>query len=584
MKKQSLPIVFAIAIVIVSIVVIVVGNIIDKNTPSKKHISDRKMKELFLLMDGYTEDENGINFDNAKEAPENQIAIILQNQLIKDRAVVIDGIVYLKYEFVKEQINDKFYWDKNENYLLYTTPTDIIKTSVGSNDYFVSKIKNTEGYQIVKAEGNDTYIAIDFVKKYSDIEYTFNEKPNRLMITNVWGGTVDTAILKKDVAIRTDKNIKADIIHKCAVDTNVEVLDKGKKWSKVITETGFFGYAETDALSKKSTKTLTSTFVYPEYTSIGRSDTISMAWNVVTSKAANEKLVDLVTPAKGLNVVSPTWYRLSDNEGNMTSLVSENYVTRAHMLGLDVWAMVDDQSPDSDNRQVFTYTSKREKIINQLVADAINYEIDGINIDFEYISSDIADDYIQFMRELSVKCRINGIVLSVDLKVPEPSNSHYNPKALGEVVDYVIIMGYDEHWGIDSGVGSVASLPWVTQGVADTVEIVDSKKVINAIPFYTRTWTEDSEGNVVEFSEDVMGVAEKKLANAGVTPVWVDNVGQNYGEYTSGENVVRVWLEDAASIEAKLKLISEYNLAGVAAWRLGYETDEIWNTIIKYTN
>lgn len=584
MKKQSLPIVFAVAIVIVSIVVIVVGNIIDKNTPSQKHISDKQMKELFLLMDGYTEDENGINFDNAKEAPENQIAIILQNQLVKDRAVVIDGIVYLKYEFVKEKINDKFYWDKNENYLLYTTPTDIIKTAVGSNDYFVSKIKNTENYQIVKAEGNDTYIAIDFVKKYSDIEYTFNENPNRLMITNVWGGTVDTAILKKDVTIRTDKNIKANIIHKCAENTNVDVLDTGKKWSKVITETGFFGYVENEALSKKSTKTLTSTFVYPEYTSIGRSDTISMAWNVVTSKAANEKLVDLVTPAKGLNVVSPTWYRLSDNEGNMTSLVSENYVTRAHMLGLDVWAMVDDQSPDSDNRQVFTYTSKREKIINQLVADAINYEIDGINIDFEYISSDIADDYIQFMRELSVKCRINGIVLSVDLKVPEPSNSHYNPKALGEVVDYVIIMGYDEHWGIDSGVGSVASLPWVTQGVADTVEIVDSKKVINAIPFYTRTWTEDSEGNVVEFSEDVMGVAEKKLANAGVTPVWVDNVGQNYGEYTSGENVVRVWLEDAASIEAKLKLISEYNLAGVAAWRLGYETDEIWNTIIKYTN
>ena len=584
MKKQALPIVFAIAIIIISVVVIVIGNIIDKKTPSKKHISDRKMKELFLLMDGYTEDEDGINFENAKEAKENQIAIILQNQLVKDRAVVIDGIVYLKYEFVKEQINDKFYWDKNENYLLYTTPTDIIKTSVGSNDYFVSKIKNTEGYQIVKAEGNDTYIAIDFVKKYSDIEYTFNENPNRLRITNVWGGTVDTAVLKKDVAIRTDKNIKADIIHMCAGDTNADILDTGKKWSKVITENGFFGYVENKDLSKKNTKTLTSTFVYPEYTSIGRSDTISLAWNLVTSKAANENLVDLVTPAKGLNVVSPTWYRLSDNEGNMTSLVSENYVTRAHMLGLDVWAMVDDQSSDSDNKQIFTYTSKREKLINQLVADAINYEIDGINIDFEYISSDIADDYIQFMRELSVKCRINGIVLSVDLKVPEPSNAYYNPKALGEVVDYVIIMGYDEHWGIDSGSGSVASLPWVTQGVADTVEIVDSKKVINAIPFYTRTWTEDAEGNVVEVSEDVMGVAEKKLANAGVTPVWVDNVGQNYGEYTSGENVVRVWLEDATSIEAKLKLISEYNLAGVAAWRLGYETDEIWNTIIKYTN
>ena len=584
MKKQALPIVFAIAIVIVSVVVIIVGNIIDKNTPSKKHISDKEMKELFLLYDGYTEDENGINFDNAKEAGDNQVAIILQNQLVRDRAIVIDGRIYLKYEFVKNNINDKFYWDKNENYLLYTTPTDIIKVSVGSNEYFVSKIKNTEEYQIVKTEGNDTYIAIDFVKKYSDIEYVFNENPNRLAITNVWGETVNTAVLKKDVTVRTDKSIKSDIIYKSKGNTNVEILESGKKWSKVITENGFFGYVENESLSKKVTNTLTSDFQYPEYTSIGRNETVSLAWHMVTSKAGNENLVDLVTNAKGLNVVSPTWYRLSDNEGNMTSLVSENYVTRAHMLGLDVWAMIDDQSPDSDNTQIFTYTSKREKIINQLVADAINYEIDGINVDFEYISSDIADDYIQFIRELSVKCRINGIVLSVDNKVPDASNSYYNLKAQGEVVDYVVIMGYDEHWGIDSGSGSVASLPWVTKGVADTVEMVDSKKVINAIPFYTRIWTEDSQGNVIDSSAVAMGNAKKQLSNAGVTPVWVENVGQNYGEYNSGETVIRIWLEDEASIEAKLKLISEYNLAGVAAWRLGLEDDEIWNTIIKYTN
>lgn len=584
MKKRALPMIFAILIVIVSIVVVIVGNIIDKNTPSKKHITDKEMKELFRLYDGYTIDGEDIDFSQAVEADENQVAIILQNEIVNDRAIIENDRIYLTYEFVKAYINDKFYWDRNENYLIYTMPTDIIKAEVGSNDYYVSKVKNTEDYQIVKTNGNKTYIAADFVKKYSAMEYSFYENPNRVIVRSEWNETVDVAVLKEDVSIRTNDSIKSDIIYKCTEDTEVVIMESEKKWSKVISSNGFFGYVENSDLTKKGTKTYITDFEYPEYTNIGMDKKISLAWHMVTSQAANEKLVDIVTPAKGLNVVAPTWYRLSDNEGNMSSLISENYVKRAHMIGLDVWVVVDDQSADSDNRQIFTYTSKREKIINQLVADAINYGIDGINIDFEYITQDIADDYIQFIRELSVKCRINGIVLSVDNKVPEASNLYYNVEAQGEVVDYVIMMGYDEHWGVDSGSGSVASLPWVTNGVKEMVSMVDSKKVINAIPFYTRIWTEDAQGNVINTSAVGLGIAEKQLAAAGVTPVWVENVGQNYGEYTEGETVVRIWLEDATSLEEKLKLIDEYNLAGVAAWRLGFEYEEIWNTIVKYTN
>ena len=329
-----------------------------------------------------------------------------------------DGVLYLSYDFVKETINDKFYWDNNENILIYTTPTDIIKAQVGSQDYYITKVKNTEEYVIVKTEGDNVYIALDYVKKYSNIEYGFYENPNHLCITNTWNVTMDVATMKIEVINRTDNIIKADILYSCKEDTEVTILESGKKWTKVITQDGYFGYVETESLSKKSQKTLTSDFVEPEYTRITKEHTISMAWHMVTGKAANSQLMDLITPAKGLNVISPTWYRLSDNEGNMTSLADSSYVTRAHLVGLEVWAMVDDQSPDSDNRQIFPYTSKREKIINQLIANAIEYDLDGINIDFEYITEDIADDYIQFIRELSVKCRINGIVLSVDNKVP----------------------------------------------------------------------------------------------------------------------------------------------------------------------
>lgn len=584
MKKRALPIAFAAAVVAIAIIVIVVSSIIEKKTPSKKHVSEEDLYKMYKLYDGYTEDEEGVHFENAKKAEDNQVAIILQNELINDRAIIEGNVLYLNYDFVKDRINDRFYWDNNENILIYTTPTDVIKAQVGSQEYYVTKVKNTEEYTIVRTEGDKVYVALDFVKKYSNIEYGYFDNPKRLCITNEWNVTLDTAVLKKDVKIRTGKSIKDDIVYDCKEDTEIIVLESDKKWSEVITEDGCFGYVKNSSLSKKSTKTLTSDFVEPEYTNIAKEHTISMAWHMITTKAANNQLMDLITPAKGLNVIAPTWYRLSDNDGNMTSLADANYVTRAHLVGLEVWAMIDDQSSESDNRQIFPYTSKREKIINQLIANAIEYDIDGINVDFEYITSDIADDYIQFIRELSVKCRINGIVLSVDNKVPEKSNSFYNLKAQGEVVDYVIIMGYDEHWGADSGSGSVASLPWVTKGVADAVQMVDSSKVINAIPFYTRIWSEDASGNVISCPSVDMNTAADTLANKGVTPVWVDNFGQNYGEYTEGETVTRIWLEDNTSIEAKLKLIKEYNLAGVAAWRIGLENEDIWNTIIKYTN
>lgn len=584
MKKRALPMAFATAVIVIAIIVIVVSNIIEKKTPSKKHVSEEDLYKIYKLYDGYTEDEDGVHFENAERAKDNQVAVILQNELLDDRAVMEGDVLYLNYDFVKNKINDKFYWDNNENILIYTTPTDVIKAQVGSSEYYVTKVKNTEEYTIVKTEGDKVYVALDFVKKYSNIEYGYYDSPKRLCITNEWDVELNTAVLKQDVKIRTGKSVKDDIIYACEGDTEITILENGDKWSKVITQDGFFGYVKNTSLSKKGTKTLTSDFVEPQYTRIEKEHTISMAWHMTTTKAANNQLMDMITPAKGLNVIAPTWYRLSDNEGNMTSLADADYVTRAHLVGLEVWVMVDDQSSESDNRQIFPYTSKREKIINQLIANAIEYDIDGINVDFEYITQDIADDYVQFIRELSVKCRINGIVLSVDNKVPAASNSFYNLKAQGEVVDYIVIMGYDEHWGVDSGSGSIASLPWVTKGVADTVEMVDSSKVINAIPFYTRIWNEDAAGNVISCPAVDMDTAASTLTNHGVTPVWVDNFGQNYGEYTEGETVVRIWLEDSASIEAKLKLIREYNLAGVSGWRIGLENNDIWNTIIKYTN
>ncbi len=585
MNKRIVPVFVASVIAVIALIILAVGNMIEKNTPSKKLAGEEEINKLFLLYDGYTEDEEGFHFDNAVKAADNQAAIILQNRLVRDRALIDEnGQIYLDVEFVQDSLNARFYWDNNENILIYTTPTDVIKAEVGSMDYYVTKVKNTMNYVIVKTEGQKVYVALDYVKQYSNIETSFYEMPNRLCITNEWNVTADAAVLKSGDKVRVSDSIKSDILISYEEDKEAVILETLGKWSKIVTNDGYTGYIKTSALKNKTTKTYTNEYVEPEYTNIKKDFTISMAWHMVTNTAANNQLVDMVTSAKGLNVISPTWFRLNDNEGNFSSLAQSEYVTRAHLIGLEVWAMIDDQSPDSDNRAIFPYTSKRERLVNQLVASAIEYNLDGINIDFEYITADIAKDYVQFLRELSVKCRINGIVLSIDDKVPDASNLYYDRKEQGIIADYVIMMGYDEHWGEGSGAGSVASLPWVTAGIEKTLTEVPASKLINAIPFYTRIWQEDGAGNYVDSQAVDMQTAADKLTTNGAQAVWVDNVGQNYGEFSAGDLVYRIWLEDAKSIEEKMKLIRTYDLAGVSAWRLGYENADIWNTIIKYTN
>ena len=585
MNKRIVPVFVASVIAVIALIILAVGNMIEKNTPSKKLAGEEEIDKLFLLYDGYTEDEEGFHFDNAVKAGDNQAAVILQNRLVRDRAFIDEnGQIYLDVEFVQNSLNPRFYWDNNENILIFTTPTDVIKAEVGSMDSYVTKVKNTMNYVIVKTEGQKVYVALDYVKLYSNIETAFYEDPNRLCIINEWNVTTDAAVLKAGDNVRVSDSIKSDILVSYEEDMEAVILETKGKWSKIVTNDGYTGYIKTSALKNITTKTYTSEYIEPEYTNIKKDFTISMAWHMVTNTTANNQLVDMVTSAKGLNVISPTWFRLNDNEGNFSSLAQSEYVTRAHLIGLEVWAVIDDQSPDSDNREIFPYTTKRERLVNQLVAAAIEYNLDGINIDFEYITADIAKDYVQFLRELSVKCRINGIVLSIDDKVPDASNLYYDRKEQGIIADYVIMMGYDEHWGEGSGAGSVASLPWVTAGIEKTLTEVPASKLINAIPFYTRIWQEDGAGNYVDSQAVDMQTAADKLASNGIQAVWVDNVGQNYGEFSIDGLVYRIWLEDAKSIEEKMKLIRTYDLAGVSAWRLGYENADIWNTMIKYTN
>ena len=534
---------------------------------------------------------------------DNQVAVIIDNQILEAKAAMFDGKPYLEYSLVRDYLNDRFYWDSNENILLYTLPEGTIRADVGSNEYTLQKEKKSEDYTIIKTEGSTAYIALDFVQKYTNIEFKTYEDPQRVMIISDWG-KIRTATVKKDTQVRYRGGVKSPYLTEVSKKDKVTVIENEGDWKKVRTEDGYIGYIKKNCLKNEKEETISREFEEQVYTNISKDYTINMAWHVVTNQSANEKVLQTIADTKGLTTISPTWFTIADTDGNINSLASSQYVNYAHQSNIEVWALVRDFDGGigsyEESYEVLSHTSKRENLVNQLIAEALQTGIDSINVDFEKISAECGEHYIQFIRELSVKCRQNGLVLSVDNYVPKTYNAHYHIEEQGKVADYVIIMGYDEHYSGSYESGSVASLNFVKEGIEATLNAVPKEKVINAVPFFTRLWkevpkteeelaeeagTEAAEYSVKVTSEALgMEAAEQAIADAGAQTTVDEATKQNYAQWEADGATYKIWLEDETALEEKLKLMKEYKLAGTAAWRLGFEKSSVWELILKYVN
>jgi spore germination protein YaaH len=541
---------------------------------------------------------------------DNDLAVVVDDHIIGNQeesssgGTVIDGIPYIEYSVVRDYINERFYWDSNENVLLYTLPSGSVSVNVGSQEYTDIKEKKSEDYVILKTEGKTAYIALAFIKQYTDMEYTISDEDvSRAVIDCNWSEK-EVSTFKRDTQVRYQGGVKSPILTEVKKSDKVWVLEDENDWMKVRTTDGFIGYVKTNSMKKTVKEVVSRDFQEPEYTNISVDYTINMAWHNVENDTANSYVLETIANTKGLTTIAPTWFSISDTEGNISSLANSEYVNYAHQSGIDVWATLRDFhggiSSYDETFEVLSHTSKRENLINQVVAAALQSGIDGINLDFELISAECGEHFTQFVREMSVKCRQNGLVFTIDNYVPMPYNEQYNLKEQGKIADYVVIMGYDEHTDGSYEAGSVASYDYVKNGIENALEAVPNTKLVNAIPFYTRLWleapkTEDelAEQNGTEaadYPNKVTGTAvgmddaQELLKTAGVQAEWDDKTKQNYAQWDSDEGTYKIWLEDSQSIEEKLKLIKSNKLAGVAEWRLGWENSGIWDLILQYVN
>ena len=498
------------------------------------------------------------------ELGDGEAALVLGTELLDEKALVAGERVYLPLDVVNTYLNQRYYWDAANKQILYATPSEVITAAAAS-----------EAGDQVWLRDDRVYLNLSYVQQYTDIDAYIYKDPYRVAIQYQFD-KIKTVEAEKNIAVRYRGGIKSSILTEVKKGTKLRLLEELEDWDQVATDDGYIGYVEKKKVGKVEETTSVRNFQGEEYTYITMDDPVNMVWHQVTSTDANAYLEDAIANMTGVNVISPTWFCLTDTAGNISNIASADYVAKAHEKGLKVWGLIDNFTQDVSTMETLSNTASRQNLITQLIQAAVNVGLDGINVDFESLSEDVGIHFLEFLRELSVECHKNNLVLSVDNPVPEDFTSHYDRAEQGRVVDYVIIMGYDEHYS-GSDAGSVASLPWVEQGIQDTLEEVPADRVINAVPFYTRLWK--TTGGAVTSEAIGMDQAQQVIAEKNVETYWDKNTSQNYGTYEEDNSTYQIWLEDAQSIAAKVKLASKYKLAGVAAWKLGFENSGIWQVI-----
>ena len=564
MKKRILPVIIAILLILV-----IAGGALGK-----------------VLLDKYSYSKEEADWNEFYQVSESdRSAIILQDEMVEEQALIRDDVCYFDLATVHKYMNEVFYEDMTEKLLLYANPTEVIRTTFGETSYTTTEGTQDAGYVISFVEGDTVYVAADYVKLFTNYSYDCYDR--HVQVYTEWG-TRQVAQLKKDTAVRLRGGVKSPILTQAAKGDTLEILEQMETWSKVKTSDSVIGYVENKRLGDitEETETPVTDYQEPEYTALTSDSKICLGWHSIGGAGGNDTLYSMVSGTKGMNVIAPTWFSLTDENGSIRNFGTANYVTTAHNMGLQVWGVVDNFNYANETGtaistlNMLSSTTSRQNFVRNVTDAAVSLGLDGINVDFEQLSSDCGPHYVEFIRELSIQCRNMGLVLSIANYVPFNFNDYYRLDIQGQVADYVIIMGYDEHWHGSKDPGSVASISYVSGGLDRTLQEVPANKVVNALPFYTILWK--TEGTDVTDEYITMNNEADFMNRAGVTAEWDEETCQNYAEWTSGNATYQIWLEDAESIAVKLNMMATKNIGGVAVWRLGYGTQAAWELINAY--
>ena len=496
---------------------------------------------------------------------------------------------YFSYDLVKSNVDKHIWMDEEVGIITITNKDGIIRLD-----------KNTSDEILIKEQ--KIYIKQIFLEKTYNCIFQYIEENNVTIILNDEMNAGEIVSQIEELCVRTSPTVKAPRVKVISSEVGKVVahaVENSKTdWIKVITLTGETGYVRRSEVNFKGNKNYKGEVVGFNKDMPGTAQTgetlgskfkfkkINMIWEAVYSRNPD---VTKIGDMQGLNVIAPTWFELLDETGSIANKADRDYVDWAHNRGYYVWGtIVSVTDYDMTSKMLHNY-EVRSSYIEQIVGYALEYELDGINIDFEYMYEEDKMLFTQFARELSTLCHINGLIVSCDVTILSNSPKWslcYDRKSLADSLDFICVMFYDQHSAGSKQAGSVAQLSWTKSALELLLGQIPNDKLILSMPFYTRLWEErESENGDFSIKSKAIGMEEAGawVEEKGLKPEWDEDSGQFYTQYeeeVDGENVIyRLWIEDKNSIKKRVELVNSYNLAGCSAWRRGFETGDIWAVI-----
>lgn len=515
-------------------------------------------------------------FDEFKE---DQINLVFEDKRISlDKPVMqINGELYLSFEFAKQYVDQTLYYDKKEEVITITSPREVLRLYVDSHTANLNFQQVQVDSPIKKIE-NMSYIPYSLLNQRYGLSVTKGED-GRLYIADSLSNKKAVASIRRKTQLRTHPNNKALIVDTVEKGSQVTLYTKEGNYYRARSENGIIGYlpaSKIENIQEIPEQEMEVIEPVPQLNPLN--DKVKLVWDQLGSKTNVNWNEAKYAAINGANVISPTWFEFQDENGVLTDKATREYVLGAQSKGLRVWALMSHNFDKPElTKQILSSTRKRQYVISQLAEKSQQYGFDGINIDIENVQAEFSDEWVQFMRELYPQMRELGITVSVDVYVPSNWSTHYERGKISEVVDYFIVMAYDEHWSGSENAGSVSSLSWVEEGIINTLQEVPKEKLVLGIPFYTRIW-EESEGQL-RSSAYSMKVVEDIINRWGIEPIYDEHTGQHYAEREKNNVLYKVWIENEESMKKRVDLINQYDLQGYACWKLGLETEGIWHQL-----
>lgn len=512
--------------------------------------------------------------------------IFVEGKLLDQPAEGAGEQLKLPLPVLQESIDPNIRYEKGTQSLILTTPAKVMHLQAGEKE---ARLNNRQvQLRFAPEEENGLlYAPIHPLKELYGI--TVHEDPNTGAVLLMRAGdTVQMGKVAGDAgsktALRRGPSKHEPILADMAGGTTLRVWGSEESWYFVQMDNGYAGYVPKSKVALGEKKTVEAVQEQPtqaERNWAGKK--VNLAWEAVYQKKPDPAVIDQMT---GVNVVSPTWFSIIDGEGNVRSNADIAYVQKAHARGMEVWGLLSNSfDPEITASAMATYET-RSNAINQILELAKTYHLDGINLDFENVKTEDGENVSQFVRELKPLARAEGLILSVDVTPKSGSemwSRFLDRRSLGEAADFIILMAYDEHWASSPKAGSVSSLPWTESAVRKILEEdeVPPEKLVLAVPLYTRIWSEEAKDGKTKVSSKAVGMKTVKeiLAEKKLKPKYLEDVQQNYVEYTEDGVLKKIWIEDKTSLGARVKLAKELKLAGVAAWTRSFGTEEAWNTL-----